>query len=87
MLHLFTFLTFELINNVLYFLLNLGGGDIEIFFIPYPYTKKFVLGGGYKNDITKMFHLFTFLTFQSINNALYFFYWGYHVDIEPFYLT
>ena len=51
-------------------LLNLGRGGIEIFFIPPPLTPKKSLGGGIKNDVTEIIHL---LTFQSINNVLYFF--------------
>ena len=54
----------------MYCILKIFGG-IEIFFIlPPPYTKKIVWGGGIKNDVTEMIHL---LTFQSINNVLYFF--------------
>ena len=42
--------------------------------LPTPYTKKTLLGGGIKNDVTEMIHL---LTFQSIKNVLYFFFnWG-----------
>ena len=79
MIHL---LTFQSINNVLYFIFQFWGG-IEIFLYPHPVTpkKKIVWGGGYKNDVTEMIHL---LTFQSINNVLYFFLiWG---GIEIFFL-
>ena len=50
---------------------NLGGG-IEIFLYLHPLTPKncFWEGGGYKNYVTEMIPL---LTFQSINNVLYFF--------------
>ena len=87
MIHL---LTFQSINNVLYFFKFQGG--IEIYFIPPPLTpKKLFWGGGYKNDITdvknhvtEMIHL---LTFQSINNVLYFFLiWG-GGGIEIFFIS
>ena len=59
MLHL---LTFQSINNALYFLWE---RFIEIFMYT-PYTKKDLLWrGGIKNDVTEMLHL---LTFQSIMN-------------------
>ena len=70
---MFYLLTFQSINNVLYFFKFWGG--IEIFFIPLPLTPKNCFGGGgIKNDVTEMIHL---LTFQSINNVLYFLkFWG-----------
>ena len=73
MIHL---LTFQSINNVLYFF-KLGG--YRNTFIPPPLTPKQLFwggGAGIKNDVTEMIHL---LTFQSINNVLYFFkfYGGY----------
>ena len=67
MIHL---LTFQSINNVLYFFKFLGG--YRNIFIPPPLTLKkffFLEGGAIKNDVTEMIHL---LTFQSINNVLYF---------------
>ena len=63
MIHL---LTFQSINNVLYFFKLQGG--IEIFLYPYPLTPKNIVLGAIKNDVTEMIHL---LTFQSINNVLY----------------
>ena len=48
---------------------NFGGGK-EIFLYSQPLTPKYCLGG-YKNGVTEMIHL---LTFQSINNVLYFFF-------------
>ena len=63
MIHL---LTFQSINNVLYFFKFWGG--IEIFLYPHPLTPKNCFLGGIKNDVTEMIHL---LTFQSINNVLY----------------
>ena len=61
-------LTFQSINNLLYFL-KIGWG-IEIFLYPHPIRQKIVLGGGTKNDMTEMIHL---LTFQSTKNVLYIF--------------
>ena len=46
-----------------------GGGYRNIFYMPTPLHQKNCLGG-IKNDVTEMIHL---LTFQSINNVLYFF--------------
>ena len=63
-------LTFQSIENVLYFF-KLGWGK-NIFIPPPPYTRKTCLGG-YKNDVTEIIHL---LTFQSIENVLYFFRFG-----------
>ena len=47
-------LTFQSINNVLYFS-NFWGG-IEIFLYPHPLTPKNCFGGGIKNDITADHH-------------------------------
>ena len=69
MIHL---LTFQSINNVLYFLKIWG--DIQSFLYPHPLTqKKMFWRGGRKNDVTEMIHL---LTFQLINNVLYFMKFG-----------
>ena len=54
---------------IVFFFLIWGGG-IEISFTPQPPTLKNLLGGVLKNDVTEMIHI---LTFQSINNVLYFF--------------
>ena len=56
------------------------GGYRNIFYTPTPLHQKIVFGG-YKNDVTEMIHL---LTFQSINNVLYFFKFGGGGSIQVF---
>ena len=53
------------------------GGYRNIFIPPPPYTKK-LFWGGIKSDVTEMIPL---LTFQSINNVLYFFKFGWGIEI------
>ena len=48
------------------------GGHRNIFYTKMPLHQKNCFGG-IKNDVTEMIHL---LTFQSINNVLYFFKFG-----------